>query len=430
MTEEELNRTLAKGEFVYGMGGNGWTFSDDKIFVMTSSVGLFKGKVASIETENSSHSILGIKVGDKYGTASSILEKAGFKESADGYFTKGNVQIQLYGGNVIAKLRINIQDPAYKKCRILKVYFKETHLLFIRRIRGWGMHYRSMAISFMSGTGNSFMAATWMTERAKEKGLRTKLYQISKHDEEDDRCQEVYDLVGMVFPTHGFTAPWLVIRYALSLPRASRKHAFVVATRAGTRIASFPLPGLEGSAGYLIALILLLKGYAVRGVMGFDMPSNWMSLHWGLNLSNSKFIFGRAKVRTDSFIDSILAGRKVFQGILSLLFGLTLSPISLGYLVMGRFWLSKLFFTSENCTGCGQCAKNCPVNAIKMVGSKKPRPYWTFNCESCMRCMGYCPNQAVEVSHSFALVLYYVSTIPVWVYFLSGLNSSLGLGCS
>jgi len=114
MTEEELNRTLAKGEFVYGMGGNGWTFSDDKIFVMTSSVGLFKGKVASIETENSSHSILGIKVGDKYGTASSILEKAGFKESADGYFTKGNVQIQLYGGNVIAKLRINIQDPAYK----------------------------------------------------------------------------------------------------------------------------------------------------------------------------------------------------------------------------------------------------------------------------------------------------------------------------
>jgi len=164
--------------------------------------------------------------------------------------------------------------------------------------------------------------------------------------------------------------------------------------------------------------------------MGFDMPSNWMSLHWGLNLSNSKFIFGRAKVRTDSFIDSILAGRKVFQGILSLLFGLTLSPISLGYLVMGRFWLSKLFFTSENCTGCGQCAKNCPVNAIKMVGSKKPRPYWTFNCESCMRCMGYCPNQAVEVSHSFALVLYYVSTIPVWVYFLSGLNSSLGLGCS
>lgn len=114
MTEEELNGTLAKGEFVYGMGGNGWRFSDFKIFVMTSSIGLFKNKVALIETDNPSHSILGLKVGDQYETASTILKKDGFQESAEGYFTKGNVHIQLYGGSIITKLRINIQDPAYK----------------------------------------------------------------------------------------------------------------------------------------------------------------------------------------------------------------------------------------------------------------------------------------------------------------------------
>lgn len=114
MTEEELNRTLAKGEFVYGMGGNGWRFSADKIFVMTSSVGLFKDKVALIETENTAHSILGLKVGDKYGTTSTNLKKEGFKEVAEGYFAKGNVQIQLSGGSVITRLRINIRDPAYK----------------------------------------------------------------------------------------------------------------------------------------------------------------------------------------------------------------------------------------------------------------------------------------------------------------------------
>ncbi|EGW40902.1 hypothetical protein [Desulfosporosinus sp. OT] len=146
------------------------------------------------------------------------------------------------------------------------------------------MYYRSMAIYFMSGIGNSFRAATWMMEIANKRDISSKLHQISRYYKKSDFAGESNDLLGMVFPTHGFTAPWRVIRYALRLPNGRGKHAFVVATRAGTRIASIPFPGLEGTAGYLIALILILKGYIVRGVMGIDMPSNWMSLHWGLNL--------------------------------------------------------------------------------------------------------------------------------------------------
>lgn len=285
------------------------------------------------------------------------------------------------------------------------------------------MYYRSTAIYFMSGTGNSFRAATWMMDIANKKDVRSKLHQISRYYTKSDFEGESNDLLGMVFPTHGFTAPWHVIRYALRLPQGRGKHAFVVATRAGTRIASIPFPGLEGTAGYLIALILILKGYIVRGVMGLDMPSNWMSLHWGLNTTNSKFIIDRAKIKADSYMKSILEGKKVFRGLQFLLVGLILSPISLAYLVIGRFFLSKLFFASSNCTGCGLCAKSCPVTAIRMVGSNKPRPYWTFACESCMRCMGYCPNRAVEVSHSFAIVIYFIATLPVSFYLLDGLRN-------
>lgn len=251
------------------------------------------------------------------------------------------------------------------------------------------MDYRSMTIHFMSGTGNSFRAATWMTEIANPKNIRSKLHQISRYYHKSDFAEESNELLGMVFPTHGFTAPWRVIRYALRLPHGMGKHAFVVPTRAGTRIASIPFPGLEGTAGYLIALILILKGYIVRGVMGLDMPSNWMSLHWGLNTTNSNFII----------------------------------EISLAYLIVGRFFLSKLFFASSNCTGCGLCVKSCPVKAIRMLGSNKPRPYWSFTCESCMRCMGYCPNRAVEVSHSFAIVLYFIATLPVSFYLLNGMKN-------
>ena len=40
MTVEELQATLGKGEFIPGMGGDGWRFDEPKIFVMIRS-GLF-----------------------------------------------------------------------------------------------------------------------------------------------------------------------------------------------------------------------------------------------------------------------------------------------------------------------------------------------------------------------------------------------------
>ena len=117
MTEEELHSLFeGKWEFVYGMGGNGWRCSKENIFVSTSFVGLFKDKVASIDTQNPSHSILGIRVGDNYDSAARVLEKRGFKKSSyDKYvFIKGNVQILFNGGNKISSIKISIEDPAYK----------------------------------------------------------------------------------------------------------------------------------------------------------------------------------------------------------------------------------------------------------------------------------------------------------------------------
>jgi Pyruvate/2-oxoacid:ferredoxin oxidoreductase delta subunit len=267
-----------------------------------------------------------------------------------------------------------------------------------------------------------------MAETFKDKGINTKLFQITKCYGEADYGENGKDLVGLVYPTHGFTAPWQVIRHTLRLPRGKGRPAFVVATRAGTRIASLSFPGLEGTAGYLVALLLMLKGYIIRGVMGLDMPSNWMSLHWGLNPANSRFIIERAKIKTDFFVERIWEGNRVFRGIFSVFLGLLLSPFSLAYLVIGRFFLAKLFFASENCTGCGICAESCPLEAIKMRGSKKPRPYWTFSCESCMRCMGYCPNKAVEASHSLAVFFYFLTMLPVSYYVLNELNKLMPVG--
>jgi len=270
--------------------------------------------------------------------------------------------------------------------------------------------YRQATFYFFTGTGNSYRAAVWMARAAEAAGVETVVrpLQVARPDEIKTHCADA--LLGLALPTHGFTAPWAVLRFAARLPRCrGGTHALLVATRAGTKLGPWFLPGMEGTAAYLLALILWRKGYHVRGVLGLDMPSNWLALHPGLHPNTAAAIIARAEVKLGAFMEAVLAGQRRLTGWVSLFLGLLLAPLSLGYMLLGHFYLAKLFFASERCTGCGMCARHCPNGGIKMW---RGRPYWTLQCESCMRCMAYCPTQAVEAGHSWALLLYLISTVP------------------
>lgn len=222
-------------------------------------------------------------------------------------------------------------------------------------------------------------------------------------------------ITGFVFPTHGFTAPWVVLRHGLRLPRVKGGAAFVIATRAGSW-PGFLLPGLSGSAVFTVALILLCKGYRIKGLRGLDMPSNWMSLHWGISRKYADKIIERGKHNIERLAQKIFSGGRhlfSFNNALELALGIALVPISAGYLLVGRFALAKLFYANWKCNSCGQCACDCPVGAIIMKGRNVKKPYWTFACESCMHCMGYCPEKAVEASHPLAVILYFISTFSL-----------------
>lgn len=123
-------------------------------------------------------------------------------------------------------------------------------------------------------------------------------------------------------------------------------------------------------------------------------------------------IVAAARPKTAEFMRTLLAGQTHFDGWPSLILGLVCAPVSAAYLLMGRFYLAKLFFASTDCTGCGLCARTCPFGAIRMCGADAPRPYWTFSCESCMRCMAYCPTRAIETSPLWAVLLILLAAGP------------------
>jgi ferredoxin len=273
--------------------------------------------------------------------------------------------------------------------------------------------YRHVTIWVMSGTGNTLRVASWFREHASALGLSADLSLIAAGCRAPAAQTESDTLLALFYPTHGFTAPWLVLQFVARLPAGRGAPAVIVVTRGGTRFGNVNPPGLEGTAGYLVALLLAAKGYRVRGVTAIDMPCNWTACHSGLQPAKVANIVAKARPRTTAFARRVLAGQRCFGGSVSLLAGLLLLPVSVSYLVMGRFFLAKLFFASDRCTGCGACARNCPAGAILMLGRAKPRPYWTFGCEGCMRCMSFCPVAAVEAGHSWGVLLFLVSHTAV-----------------
>jgi ferredoxin len=290
------------------------------------------------------------------------------------------------------------------------------------------MIYRNTTIYFMSGTGNSYRVSKWIGKIAEEKGSNTEVISAMNNKPVKKVKQGNDNLLGIVFPAHGFTMPWHILKFVWRLPRRKSTHAFCIATRGSFRFGPVFIPGMSGSGTFIVSLILMLKGYKVRGVMSVNMPSNWFLLHPIQREKSQEFISVRANHKVKGFIDKIFLKGKVwftFNNLYEITGGIILSLISLGYLFIGRFFLAKLFFANMNCNGCGVCEENCSFGAIKMWGKKNPKPFWKYSCESCMRCAAVCPKNAIEAGQSWGVVLYFITTLPVSFYIFSALNAHI-----
>jgi len=284
--------------------------------------------------------------------------------------------------------------------------------------------YDRMAVYFQSGTGNTMRAASWMAEQAEEAGVPAELTPMDAADPASDLVLGPRTLLGLAVPTHGFTAPWLTLKVACRLPRGRGTHAFCLATRGSGPVFGVICPGLAASACWVLAAILAVKGYRVRGIRGLNMPSNWIQVHPGLGTESIAAVLADSKPLARAFAARLLSGRRywLFYGNwVDLAFGLALLPLSAVYLVYGRVGFGKVFFAGDACEGCGVCVDYCPVGGVQLRGDARPRPYWTYHCESCNRCIAYCPKEAIHVGHAWLLGLCALSFVPVWDWAMDAL---------
>ncbi|MBP1615122.1 MAG: yjjW [Bacteroidetes bacterium] len=267
--------------------------------------------------------------------------------------------------------------------------------------------YKTLVIYYFSGTGNSRNVASWVSDVASQSGIAAKIINIANVDRRNIETPPSGSLIVFVSPIHGFNYPPVMLSFITHFPRGNN-HVLLMNTRAGMLIGKFITPGLTGLAFYLSAFILRIKGYSIRGMVPVDLPSNWISIHPGLNDRTIKYLHQKNKERVARHAEKVLAGQKDFIALREIIQDIAVAPISLGYFLIGRFFLAKTFYASGDCDNCGACINNCPVKAIIL---KNDRPYWTFKCESCMRCMSNCPKRAIETAHGFVIAFLLVESL-------------------
>lgn len=266
---------------------------------------------------------------------------------------------------------------------------------------------RDVIIYYFSGTGNSKRIALWFSECVIDKGGSCDIINIGGTDVDFFRKINPDSLIVIISPIHGFNFPKIMLDFIRKFP-PGKNRVVLMNTRGSVKIGGFATPGLTGIAFIVSSYILKRKGYRITGQIPFDMPSNWISIHPAIGKKSADFIFDKNYFRVKKHFDRLYSGKNDFASRKDIIQDILISPVSIAYYLIGRFFLAKSYYASCKCINCDLCIKQCPVRAIKKVNG---RPFWTFRCESCMKCMNDCPVDAIETPHALWVIVIYLTSI-------------------
>lgn len=141
---------------------------------------------------------------------------------------------------------------------------------------------------------------------------------------------------------------------------------------------------------------LNLRGLQCGGVYAIQMPNNYVAMT-GFDV-DSKDVEAEKLVQCPEAVASVAQAIK--DGGEDILIRKSFSWIKSKIIYpwfVKHAMSSKPFHATAGCTGCGTCARQCPMANIGMANR---RPQWGDACAMCLRCYHICPNHALAYGDS------------------------------
>lgn len=237
-------------------------------------------------------------------------------------------------------------------------------------------------IFYYSGCGNSKFVAQELAHQTNDSlaFIPEKIknaeyeYKISKNE-----------LLGFVFPVYCWAPPQIVLDFISQLIIESKPSYTYFITTYGD------------NAGYTTDVLqkaLKEKGISLSAGFGLQMPETYVNMK-DMDIDKPEIAQHKIEVAKDkllSIINNILERRHGFN------LEIGSHPFLKTYIIRPFFYkkmvTDKLWWTKDDCTGCGKCVQICPLQNITLNENK--RPQWNGNCTTCEACYHICPQNAIQ----------------------------------
>jgi ferredoxin len=225
-------------------------------------------------------------------------------------------------------------------------------------------------ILYFSGTGNSLAAARQIGRTLGDTYVLSMVRNPAPAGE--------YERVGFVFPCYAGALPRFVESYLekLEIGALHTEYFFAVETYGGS----------PSAAAGMVDKILRAKAAKLNYGASVRMFANYIALYKMQDGAEEK-----AERAATALKDVARAVEKKEQTE-----KFSLNPAALFYHKQAMKMLLKKvkdFKVSDDCNGCGLCAKLCPVGNITL---DEGVPAFGDNCEQCMACIQWCPKLAIN----------------------------------